>query len=177
MQTITQCRRASRIFEPIMLCLVSLGCSHPHGNTPDAVLRTNFSANESSFLELRAMVLEDRDFLTISTKYVITKTQTVNSPPARLELVGLSRERYQKYVELFHSVGLDGVFRGEGGVVFRVNNPTLWNGDSSKGYMYSLAEPTPCVSNLDSYVPASRAHPWRVYSRLKQHWYLYLAVG
>ncbi len=161
----------------LSLLVSACGCSHPHGHTPDAVLRKNFDVNEPSFIALRDMVLEDRDYLTISTRYVITRTRTASSPPADLDLVGMSKERYSRYLEVFHAVGLDWVGHGDGGVTFRMDGPSFANGDSTKGYVYSLVDLVPCVDDLDSYVPPRRDRPWSVYSRLREHWYLYLEVG
>lgn len=157
-----------------MLCVLIVACTHPHGHTPDSLLRTNFEAHERSFIALLDMVLQDTEFLTITTNQVVTRTRTVTS--AQSELVGMSKERYSRYLDLFRAVGVDWVSHGEGGVAFRKDGPSFANGDSTKGYLYSSVERSPCVQDLDSYVPTSRSRPWSAYSALKPHWYLYLDV-
>jgi hypothetical protein len=106
----------------------------------------------------------------------------IQTTPDHLERVGLSAERYARYLTAFDRLGLaNGVARTETGVVFEAERESLLNGEVTKGYLYSNSEPRPLVSDLDSYVPAPTPDSPRprfiAFRRLKGNWYLFKASG
>jgi hypothetical protein len=158
--------------------LSAFGCTH----VTDESLKKKFSSHAAQFEELRSMLSSDVGFVTISRRVIVTRTKTLNSPRSGLERVGLSPDRYAHYLQLFDALDLKGgVSRNENGIWFRAETPSVLNGDSTKGYVYSQTDRAPCVADLDAYVPPPNARDqyggFVVYARLKPKWYLYKLVN
>lgn len=158
--------RVVAICVPMLIC-----CSC--GHVPDRSLRAVFSNHEADFEELRMMFTSDSQFTSITPRRVVGGGRWLNSPPEGLETVGLSPERYAKYLNMFRTLRVDGGIGrpSQGGFVFQSQRPSLLNGGTSKGYIYSIDAPIPCVDDLETYKSTSR--DWIVFARLKGHWYLY----
>ncbi len=77
-------------------------------------------------------------------------------------------------------MGLAGVYKGDGGVEFRVDPGSIFNADTNKGYEYTEKPPERLKSSLDAYQMADsdkdKFGNWYVHKKLKDHWYLYFFV-
>ena len=147
-------------------------------NTPDALLVRNFTQNEAVFDDLREMFTKDVQLTMVRRDLIRAGTVTLNSPPRDLQKVGLSEERYGTYIKLLNFLGLrTGIGRDEKGIWFEVDRPSYLNGDTTKGYIYSVSDLNPLTPDLDAYVPAatstSRQPRFLVFKNLKGHWFLY----
>lgn len=100
--------------------------------------------------------------------------------------VGLTRSRWLRYQEDLRKLKLrGGIFKTNNSVLFVVDPPSIFNGDSYKGYLWTPLPRPRLYSNLDSYrvydpksdLDKDRYGNWAVYKRLKGNWYLYLFVN
>ncbi len=164
---------SKRIFRWNILCLLmvfSSGCGH----IPDRSLRNTFSEHESAFNELRDMFASDANFRRISRSLIAKDALMVSSSPSDLDRIGLTPATFARYLKLFDMLGLeDGVGRSERGIWFHTERPSLINGDSRKGFIYSTLELQPRVNYLDSYTPMRDRRRGVVFSPIKPHWYLF----
>jgi len=172
--------RVRAIGWPSLLCAVTISCSC--GHVSDRSLRKRFDSHEADFHALRGMFISDAGIMAITKKGIRTATVIV-SPRDGLERVGLSPARYAQYIRLLEALGLEGgIVRGDNSTIwFGAETPSILNGDSTKGYVYSNAELTPCVTDLNSYKPGPAAlnqhGGFVVFSLIKPHWYLYRQAG
>jgi len=167
----------SRRVYPLLLLVVSSACM----SKSDLSLRSNYFANERAFDQLRNMLFVDTGILSINASTIITPhatLQTAQTDSSIWREAGVTRERFVKYITLFHQLGLEaGVARDSRGLWFRSESPSFFNGDTTKGYFYSFVAPQPLAKTLDHYVPAPNeldSHgSYVVFEALKDHWYLY----
>jgi hypothetical protein len=128
------------------------------------------------------MVNSETSIITVTPKLVVTKTGMVEGWGGG-DGQGLSKERWDQYQRLFKDIGLRGGFsRGEAAISFKVDVPSLSNGDSEKGIEYSQKVPEPIVSDLERFEPPKRDRDkyggFTAYKSLSTaHWYLYLHVN
>jgi hypothetical protein len=105
------------------------------------------------------------------------------SNQTEFERLGLTKERWVWYQQQMQQLGLVQVVRESDGVTFKVDAESLWNGDSCKGYAYSLTPPVHQKASLDEYRLSENDRgrdkfgDYLVYKHLKGHWYLYLLIN
>ena len=165
-------------FSPRGLCA---GWNH----TSDAVLERVFTQHRADFDALLAEVQGDSQLKSIQPRSIVYGDQSINvaeSGVSEVERLGLPRERWDLYQKQLQRLGLaGGVFKTEGRIEFRVDPGSISNGDSYKGYEYSLSPPARMLPSLDGYRIAPRDRTrfggWLVHKRLTQSWYLYLFVN
>jgi hypothetical protein len=124
------------------------------------------------------MANADKTFITITPRIVVTSAGTFESP-AEAERAGMSDRRWADYRRLFATLGVPGgIFSSEDALAFTVDRPSILNGDSEKGFVYSLQRQEPQAADLDSYHPSRQSLDpfggYIVYKRLEPGWYLYL---
>src|SRR5215469_2700180 len=106
-QTISRLPHYSALFSFVVLLA---GC----GSRSDAYLLQNFERHESTFEEVRGMFVADTRLTTIRRNLIQSGPVRLISPPGDLDRVGLSPDRYAKYIRLCDSLGLQGgISRGE----------------------------------------------------------------
>ena len=163
----------------IIICLFQTACGR---HSSDAELLRVFRRHEASFHDLLKMVQSDTQIVTMTPSVLITRTkrlQAENPDISDIRSAGLSKERWMRYQTLFRNLGLKGgVLRGDGGsFCFKADTESVWNGDTSKGYVYSDATVEPRVPDLDRYRPlgdtVGRHRPYIAYRQIEPHWYLY----
>ncbi len=163
----------------MFIVLFLIGCDR---HSTDAKLELVFRTHEPQFDELLAMVKVDHQIVTIMPTVIITHTKHLrvqNADLGEVEKLGLSKGRWLQYQRLLRDLRLPGgVLAGDdGSFCFKADLESLWNGDTSKGYMYSLNPLAPTVSDLDQYSPErdrfGRHRPYMAYRMIKPHWYLY----
>ena len=164
--------------------LLMLGsCAVGGRHTPDAVLERNFLQHESGFEALLADVKADTNLEMITThelRYSGRRLSNITESSS-FDGLGFSAARWEKYQRQLRQLGLVQVNRGEGAIEFRVDQVSLWNGDSYKGYEYDPVAPPSQQADLDSYRISDRDKDsvggHRVSRPIKGHWYIMLVVS
>ena len=167
------------------LWLLLSRCSVGYSHTSDEKLERNFLEHESTFETLLRDVRSDPKITTLQPGFLIygnRRADVVASNPSVVDATGLSRSRWNSYLETFHDLGLaGGVLRGRDHVEFRVDKGSVRNGDSYKGYEFDPDRPAHVRSSLDSYRVADADRDefgnWIVRKHIKGNWYLYLFVN
>lgn len=164
----------TRLYCFLLLTTLSLGaCAVGRRHTSDAALERLFETHESEFEALRTefdayprltgLSAGDRDELHQRNLYM-------------MELAGFSKEHATYFEDQLRRLGLTGVSRGSYGIEFRVDQASISNGSSIKGFWwYRDGEPRDVRTNLDDYHFSDRDQI--VYKPLKGHWYLYIYVN
>ena len=150
-----------------------LGCGT---HTSDTRLITFFYHHEASFERLVTMADEDRNLHAITRDSVMIKSGkgdwAVMSPHA------ISVTRWEEYQKLFKELNLPvGIVKSGQDVDFRIDNYSMLNGDSSKGFYYSPESPPgACTTELSACASKQRIGPagLTVNRMIKPRWYLYL---
>ena len=151
--------------------------SSPFSERPhpaDQELQANFTKNEADFELLVRMAKEDSKVLRIAPDFTWLDNNA-DWPRPESEL-GFSTQRWKEYQSLFSRLGLPaGILNYQPDVVmFLASTKGLVTGGSSKGYAYSLKEPSPIVDSLENVsFKTSRI----AYKRLKGNWYLFYEVS
>ena len=174
----------SRRFRGVCACLLFLlGCAVGRNHTSDVALEKNFIRQESEFEELRAQIQADKNLEMICLREVRYANRTLKVPQdlSELERLGLSRSRWERYQGLLRRLGIVQAFGGRDVVVLKVDEGSIANGDSYKGYVYRLTAPEHLRPELDSYriseIDRDNHGDYTVSKHLKGKWYVYLFVN
>jgi hypothetical protein len=162
----------------------AVGGRHPM----DMILENNFMEHESQFEGLRAEIARDEGLEMINHDTVRYRGRTFSikkddtSDFADIERLGLRKERwvmYQNYLDDLRLMQISGC--KEDYIEFRADKAKLTNGDSYKGYAYSVTPPKRQISSLDGYRISDSDKDnygnYRVYKKIKGNWYLLLFVN
>ena len=152
--------------------------------TPDSKMEQNFALHETAFDALLAKVSADDKFEMLNSDFIRYSGHTFSRDEQVSDLghVGLTREGWAWYRQQLRELGLVQITKGGGGVEFRVDSGSLLNGDSYKGYEYSVTPPVgQRKTNLDTYQISGddsdrSSGGYCVYKPIKGNWYLYLFV-
>ena len=134
----------------ILLNACAVGWNH----TSDAMLEVRFRVQQTEFQALLAEVQADSQLTTAQRASLVYAGRLVNlseSNLSEIERLGLPIERWTRYQNQLETLGLNGVFKGNGSVEFRVDPGSIFNGDSYKGYKYFSTPPGHCLASLDGY--------------------------
>ena len=165
------------------MCVACSGCAVGRNHTPDWKLEETFHQHEAEFEALLAEVQADTNLKTIQPHALIYAGRLINVSDdlSAVESLGLKRERWLGYQKQLRRLGLaGGVLKGDGRIEFRVDPGSVLNGDSYKGYEYTVNPPQHIKFSLDDYRIADSEKDksgWSVYKPLKGRWYLYLFVN
>jgi hypothetical protein len=134
-----------------------------------------FHAHEAAFDHLASMAQADMELYGLTREAVFVRRGENNWADATPQ--SISDSRWSSYQALFRELELPNGFAKDGPrISFLVDQVSIWNGDSSKGYVYS-AEPLPTCA-LDLRVCAQKAPivygGATVYKFIKPRWYLWL---
>jgi hypothetical protein len=159
-------------------------CAVGRSHTSDASLERVFNQHEAEFDELLGEILADSQLTTVQTRNLIYRGRLVEvseSNYSEAERLGLPKASWVKYQKQMRSLGVTGIMKGEGGIEFRVDPGTMFNGDSYKGYWYRPTPPGHVQASLDGYRVSDRDLDkfggWLVFRPISQNWYLYLFVN
>ena len=162
---------------------ITIGARH----TSDAKLVRNFLDHRAEFDALLAELQVDTKLKVINTGAVnygghyITVDDTDDYDLAQVERIGLTKERWAKYQRYLRDLGIVQIGQSDGRIEFRVDPGTPFNGDSYKGYEYSLDPPKHQKTTLDSYRISSDDKDtyggYYVSKPLGGNWRLYLFVN
>jgi DNA mismatch repair ATPase MutS len=136
------------------------------GHPSDQTLEDRFRSNESRFEELLKMLNEDSDVARISKEFAFRNS---GADP------GLSKERLEKYRELFKVLSLEGGVHREDKSTVRFiasTNENVLLGNSAKLYLHSEVTPSPLVDSLDEVIKTSAGKEARAFKKLYGSWYL-----
>ena len=152
-----------RVMLTILALTFCVGCV---GHPSDQTLEDRFRSNEASFEELLKMLNEDSDVARISKDFAFLN----NGADPRF-----SKERLEKYRELFKVLGLEGgVHRRDKSTVRFIasTNHSVLLGNSEKLYLHSEVAPAPLVDSLDEFTKTSSGKEARAFKKLSGSWYL-----
>ena len=161
--------RRIRTFNRLAIALMlastcfSVGCV---GHPSDQSLEDRFRSNEANFEELLQMLNEDSDVARISNEFAFLNS---GADPR------LSKERLEKYRELFKVLGLGGgVHRQDKNTVRFIasTNDNVFLGNSEKLYLHSEIAPAPLVDSLDEFIKTNAGKEVRGFKKLSGNWYL-----
>lgn len=164
-------------------CLWLGACVVGAHHTADAELEKRFLTHESEFEALLADVQADPKLEMINATDIRYGGRSVSlvGGASAAERVGLSAARLERYEGLLRRLGIAEVTKGAGDVEFRVDQGSFSNGDSYKGYEYSLSAPEHARRSLDEYRASEpdrdSSGGYYVCKPLKGSWRLYLFVN
>jgi hypothetical protein len=136
------------------------------GHPSDQTLEDRFRSNEAHFEELLKMLNKDSDVARISKEFAFLNS---GADP------GLSKERLEKYRELFKVLRLEGgVHRQDKSTVLFIasTNENVFLGNSQKFYLHSEIAPSPLVDSLDEVIRTNAGKEARGFKKLSGSWYL-----
>jgi hypothetical protein len=157
----------------------AVGRRHP----PDSKLEQNFLRHESEFAALLTDVMADEKLKMIGIHGLRYGDLAISGKDdlSGLDALGMTKERLAQYRQRLRNLGLVQVTKGESGVEFRVEQGSISNGDSYKGYEHDVTPPEHQKLSLDGYrisaVDRDRFGDYYVRKPIKGHWYLYLFVN
>jgi hypothetical protein len=109
------------------------------------------------------------------------RTLSTSDDLAEIERLRMTRERLSRWQQRLRQIGVVQITKAGDAVEFRVDQGSISNGDSYKGYEYDLAPPMNQHSSLDEYRISARDKnefgDWYVTKPIRGHWYLYLFVN
>jgi len=162
----------------VFLVTLTIGCdqsSHPS----DQALEKQFSSQENDFNKLVTMSNEDSNVIRIANDF--TRLRDNWAWPRPESEIGVSRQRWNDYKNLFNKLGLEaGLTREDENdppVIFlKASAVGIVNRGSAKGYAYSAKELSPSFNSLDQnpIEPEKRQRHGVAYKKIKTNWYLYL---
>ncbi len=167
----------------IGMCLLVVACAVGSRHTPDSQLERRFLSNEAAFESLLSEVQADERVNMISTTHVRYGDRILSAEGSRdeLERLGFTRDRWMRYQQQLKALGLVAVLKNSSCIEFRVDQGSIRNGDSYKGYEYCTTAPGHLKSSLDGYriseADRGKSEGYSVSRPLKGHWYLYLYVN
>lgn len=148
--------------------------------TSDKNLTDNFYRNRANFEKLARMANEDKNVMAVYENNVLLDGYNVWQNDSQK---GFSTKRWNEYKELFNQLGSPFIHRisKEGDItdIASASIATSRTDDHesiviSKGYAYSLKEPSPLVESLDEMGFETTG---TFYKKIGEHWYLYFDSG
>lgn len=163
--------------------IILSACVVGRQHTPDSQLEQRFREHEAAFEELLALVQADKTVEMIGLDQIRHEGETVSTAEV-LAAAGKDQVRiatWERCVRLLRMLGVVQVFRGASAVSFKVDDGSILNGDSYKGYEYTSVPPGNVKASLDGYRmdPQDRTQlgTRTAYKALKGKWHLYLAIN
>jgi hypothetical protein len=157
-----------------------VGSWHPS----DSKLEERFFQNQTAFKELLREVRADSELESISATHVWYHDVLVQGQDALSDLnkSGFTKARWEMYIHMMDRLGIVMLAQSDKEVVFKVDLGKITNGDSEKGYVYSLSPPSSHrKESLDGYRLSKEDVDEHgnayVYKPLCGHWYLFLYVN
>lgn len=169
------------LFSLLMLeCACGIGWWHPS----DSELEKTFIKNRVAFENLLKDVRADKDLKSLGATRVIYHDVFIRAEDdsSAMKRAGLTAEHWERYTRQMKALGVLRITQSDEQVVFKVDRNTVMNGDSEKGYVYSLNVPSRHrKESLDGY-RLSRGDMDEdgsvyIYRPLCGHWYLFLYVN
>lgn len=180
------CRWLSIIGRIVLTCsiiLLECACAVGSWHPSDSRLEQRFFQNQKAFEELLREVRADRKLESISATHVVYHDVLVQGQDALPDLnkSGFTKARWEMYIRRMDRLGIVMLLQGDKEVVFKVDNGKITNGDSEKGYVYSLSpQSSHRKESLDGYRLSKEDTDEHgnayVHKPLGGHWYLFLYV-
>jgi YD repeat-containing protein len=182
-------RRGDRRLPGFLLLSICIGflcaCSVGRMHTGDSTLERNFARNEAHFDRLIADLNSDTKIGMVDNAELRYDGVSFDATPAGLAELrqgGFSADRWDYYRRQLKNLGLTRAIRGErGDVELPVDEASLSNGSSYKGYWYSTSPPGGHQkTKLDDYRLSkhdlSPSGGYFLYKPIRPNWYLYLFI-
>jgi hypothetical protein len=150
-----------------------VGCSIGSPAPSDNAIRATFDTNKSVFEELNLMIQEDKRIVRVGDEVVgeVWFEPTETSLNRALESVGLSRERYDRYIKLLDKIGayrISVFFRKQGSQIGMHRSGNLTQG-STVDVVYLTSSPQHLV---DDTVRATQSNNTIGYAEISKSWYI-----
>ena len=153
-------------------------------HTSDSTLERNFARNEPRFNRLIADLNSDTKIEMVDRAELRYGGVSFESTPAGLAGLrqrGFPADRWDHYRQELRTLGIARALGGGGTVELRVDEASLWNGSSYKGYWYSTNPPGGHRrTKLDDYRLSKQdltpSEGYFLYKPIKANWYLYLFI-
>jgi hypothetical protein len=163
----------------MLITLNSCGVGKHH--IADATLENNFLHHEVEFRQFVTLVSEDPSLQMLSATEFRYRGRTIPvTAEAELLRTGIDRQRWRTYQMGLRRLGLMQVTKRDRAVVFKVDQESISNGSSEKGYWYDDRPPGRELAGLDTYrildSDHSRFGGYLVSKHLKGNWYIYLSI-
>jgi len=167
------------------MALISCGgCAVGSHHTSDAELERKFVSHRMEFEKLSTELAADEGFEMIRSDSLRYRGRVLRGRIGERDVgdIGLTTGRLETYRRILGSLGVLQITKTGGAIEYRVDQGSVWNGDSNKGLEYCPRQPRGVSSqNLDSYRIGPDSRPERggrfVYKPLGGNWYLYLFVN
>lgn len=155
-------------------------CAVGRWHTSDSRLETNFLMQRNEFDRLVASVESDASLHMISTT-ALRYGAAVMSRPADIEATGMKREMWERYQHQMRRLNIRQVTKSDSAVILKVDEVSIANGDSEKGYWYQRSVPGRIVKSLDLYSVSDADRDqfgnYSVFREMAGNWYLYLFIN
>lgn len=161
--------------------VLACACGAPH--TSDAQMAKLFHAHKIEYDTIVEMLKEDPSIEGIRPGVIWdgkgrSWSQMDTATPDRR--LALPDDRARRYQDLLNRLNLDLIGRADNGSIdFRLDSPSIQNGDSQKGIEYSEGPLEPLLPSLDGLRrPRSfRGEHYLIHKLLEPRWYLYLFIN
>ena len=153
------------------LAFLLVGCG---AHTPDKEMISFFHAHEAAFDRLASMAQSDVGLPVLIRESRLAKRGEKNW--GDIVPQAITYQRWSEYQLLFRELELpNGFTKTSSQIQFLYDQASAWNGDSSKGFVYSVEALPTCASDLSVCEPkAPVAYGTVVYKPIKHRWYLWL---
>jgi hypothetical protein len=166
----------------LTIAFISVGCSSLRTkHTNDVALSEKFRSHQIEFNRLADIALEDKNIHSIAPNLVTEYDRAQGWRSVGTEI--MLPDRWAEYRKLFTDLDLPrGIVKNGPSISIMVDPPSISNGDSSKGYTYSIVPLAVCPNNdlevcLPAYGAKARNGNVIAYRALSANWYLYLYYG
>ena len=179
-------RKTIAITNVVLACLLAVlgvisGCTVGRSHTPDLVLEKNFFKNQSGFFGLLTAIQSEPKLTMIGTDSASYADHLVSGDISELERIGLRRSKWISFQNQLRSLQIVRVTKAENAIEFRVDEESMSNGSSTKGYWYQTTPVTYQITSLDDFANSSAGKDDHgghiVLKSLKKDWYLYIYVN
>ena len=115
-------------------CFLLVGCSVEARHTSDAKLERNFLDHQAEFGALLTKLQADTGLTMISTRAVYYRGHLISTADdfVQAERAGLTKEHWAEYQRHLVDLGLVQIGKSDSGIEFRVDQGSMFNGDSYK---------------------------------------------
>lgn len=154
-----------------VFALLPAGCRR---HTSDKTMISFFHEHEGAFERLVNFAQHDAELHAVTRANVCVKRGEQDWTTGGPQLI--ARKRWSDYQALFRELELpDGFAKDDSKISFTLDRVSLWNGDSAKGFVYSVDALPTCAGDLGACEPQSRDRfGYIIYRQIKPHWYLWL---
>ena len=164
------------------LVLLLNSCSVGNAHLQDEMLIERFRSNEAQFKMLVQKFQEDKKLRMIGLDAASYSGRLLQGEKEllRLESAGFTKMAWNNYQDHFRQLSLVRILKADSAIELRVDEQSILNGNSSKGYWYGQVPPSARLeASLNNYRlsrQTGRVGGTMVVRKISTDWYLYLFV-